>query len=142
MLLLQLSATIAHGVLCECVLMQAPADDTAAAGGAGKKPDDKKAGAKPGAAAPAAAAPAAKKGGAPAAAAPDTTTSEPPKKTEAELEAAKQRNADESLALAVEAWCLVARSALEVGQLKVAQRAAASAVNLIPTSQARREVCQ
>ncbi len=108
---------------------------TPSAEDAAKKAAEDKKGAKPAAAAPAAAA-AAKKG------APVVTTDvvEPPRKTDAELEADKHRGADEGLALCAEAWCLLTRAALDIGQLRVAQRSAAAAVNLIPESQARREV--
>ncbi len=61
-------------------------------------------------------------------------------KSEAETDACKQRDADEGLALCAEAWTLLARASLDMGQIKVTQRAAAAAVNLIPDTQARREV--
>ena len=105
-----------------------------------KAADDKKGGKAAAAPAAAPAAAAAKKGG--VAAPPNSETLvQPPRKTDAEVEAERHRLADEGLALAGEMWCLLTRAALDNGQLRVAQRAAASAVNLIPESSARREVC-
>ncbi len=57
-----------------------------------------------------------------------------------QLEAMRQRSSDEGLSLIAEAWTLVARAAVDAGQLRIAQNAAAAAVAVIPDSAGKREV--
>ena len=97
--------------------------------------DKKKAASKPAAAAPAAAA----KKPAPGAGMPADEA--PLIRTDAEVEAERLLIADEGISLCTELWTRLARSALDISDLRTAQNAACIAVNLIPESAAARDVC-
>lgn len=62
-------------------------------------------------------------------------------RTEAEVEAEKNRVADEGIAIVTELWTRLARCALDVGDLRGSQNAACAAVNMIPESTTLRQVC-
>lgn len=61
-------------------------------------------------------------------------------RTDAEVEADKNRALDEGLAMCAELWARLARSALDEGDARTAQEAAAAAIGLIPESSGAREV--
>ncbi len=61
-------------------------------------------------------------------------------RTSAEVEAMRLLAADEGIALCTELWTRLARSALDLNDLRTAQNAACVAVNLIPESASAREV--